>query len=228
MAGLGVGMWGASLAFTDVVRAILLFYLMPVWSITIECIFMGRKLNLRSAAAIAASLFGIVLICRGEVPLEGLGALGDWMALVAGIFWAGGAATLFKAKKPELSLVAISTITGALISGGVGVLILSNTQTEILTLVNGLSALGLGLIYFIPLLCITLWGVTQLPPAMASFVLTFEVVVGVVTSAMFLDQPFGWFEIGGATFIITGAMLEVLSAQRQVQNQAQKQQDIEA
>jgi len=137
------------------------------------------------------------------------------MAFVSGVIWAIGAAILFKAKEPELSLLTTCAITGAIISGGFCLLFLLGGVEGQATLQNGFAALGLGLVYLIPLLCISLWGVSQLPPAMASFVLTFEVVVGVVTSAIFLDQPFGWFEVSGAFFIIMGAMLEVLSAQEE-------------
>ena len=120
---------------------------------------------------------------------------------------------LFKEKQTELSLIAISSIVGALLAGGLCLLLLAGGAEAILTVRSGLVASGLGLFYLIPLLCISLWGVTQLPPAMASFVLTFEVVVGVVTSAIFLDHPFGLFEIGGSLFIVTAALLEVLSTQ---------------
>ena len=93
--GGGISLYASAISFTDVVRTILFFYLSPVWSTAIECLFLGRRWSWRSIAAIAVTGTGLVAVLRGEIPLEGLGAVGDWMAIAAGLSWSIGTSLIF-------------------------------------------------------------------------------------------------------------------------------------
>ena len=76
----------------------------------------------------------------------------------------------------------------------------------------GLGLAALGIFYLVPVVLISMWGAQILNPAAMGFLLTAEIVAGVGSSALFLDQPFGIFEVAGTILIISGAMIEVASA----------------
>lgn len=218
--GLAITLYAASLAFTDVVRAALLFYLAPTWSVLIECSFFGRRFTVRSALAIGLSLLGALAIFRGDVALGGW-SIGDAMAFGSGLAWSMGAAIVFalgagatSARRPA----ALSLWTGgaAAITGAVVVVAAPDSALTIAAADAPratLLALAAGMLYSAPILFVTLWAATKLPPATVSFILTAEIVSGVGSAALFLTEPFGVWEALGAALILAAALIEVATGQ---------------
>src|SRR5699024_4212028 len=111
-----VTLYASSLALTDVLRAILLFYLAPAWGVTIECLFLGRRWSLQSLLALTLSLAGIIIIFRADFSFAAFG-IGDFFALCSGVAWAIGTALIFTAPRPSSRVLALTTCTAALITG---------------------------------------------------------------------------------------------------------------
>lgn len=76
------------------------------------------------------------------------------------------------------------------------------------------AALAAGALYLLPVLAITLWSAQRLPPALLSFLFTLEIVSGVVSGALFLDEPFGLWRLAGGLLIVGVALIEALAALR--------------
>ena len=214
--GAAFSLYGIAITYSDVVRVVLLFYIAPAWSTIIECLFFGRRWSWRSLFGIALSLLGIIVIFRGELPLDGLGALGDWMALFAGLSWSIGSALMFSAKRIDLKVMMLSSFSIAVVISAACLLFLSNesrllptNQIGPLAVTFGLCAL-FAMIYVYPVTYITLWGATLISPATMSFLLTLEVIAAVVSSAIFLNLGFGLIELVGTCLIISAALVEVL------------------
>ena len=81
-------LYSTSIVYTDVVRAILLFYLTPVWGTILGRIFLGDKIN-------TPRIISMILAIIGMLTIFGLGAkfplpqnLGDWLGLCSGFIWA--------------------------------------------------------------------------------------------------------------------------------------------
>ena len=81
-------LYSTSIVYTDVVRAILLFYLTPVWGIILGRIFLGDKIS-------TPRIIAMILAIIGMLTIFGLGAkfplpqnLGDWLGLCSGFMWA--------------------------------------------------------------------------------------------------------------------------------------------
>ena len=72
------------------------------------------------------------------------------------------------------------------------------------------SALLLGL-FTIPMTWLTVWPTTYLTPARVGLLLMSEVVVGLISAALFSGEPFGWREMIGAFCIVAAALSELLS-----------------
>lgn len=212
--GIAFTLYGIALSYTDIVRVVLLFYLAPAWSTLIECLFFGRRFTLRSFLGLCFSFLGIVVIFRGELPIDGLGALGDWLALFAGLAWSVGSALMFMSKQISVPAMSSASFGGAVIVSGIVFLLFETDTTVLLSDQNRVKILLvctlLGFFYLLPVTALTLWGATQIPPAMMSFLLTLEVVSAVGSSALLLGERFGLIELAGTALIIAGAMVEVV------------------
>lgn len=215
--GLAAMLYGAALSFTDVVRAVVIFYLAPAWSTAIECLFMGRRWSLRSAAALGLSLLGVATIFRFDVSLGSL-ATGDIAALISGLAWAIGAALVFSRPGGRPATLALFTTLGLVLAAGA---VLAFGGAAAGRWPGGAEALGAaplalvtGVVYLVPVLLVTLWAAQRLAPAAMSFLLTAEIVSGVVSGALLLAEPFGWPEAVGAGLIILGATAEAVAPPR--------------
>ena len=214
LVGVAVTLYATALTLTEVVRAVLLFYLAPAWSTAIECLFLGRRWTRRSLLALALSSAGVVTIFRADLSASGWG-VGDLLALGSGLAWSSGSALIFTAPPPGIRRLAFVTCLSALCTGGL-VVALNGGDAAALPAAADLAgvaplALASGLLYLAPIILITLWSALVLPPATLSFLLTAEIVSGVASSAVFLDERFGLPEGAGALLVALGAVFEVVS-----------------
>jgi len=218
--GSAFSLYSVAIPYTDIVRVVLLFYLAPAWSTMIECVFMGRRWSLVSIVGLILSFLGIVFIFRGELPLDGLGAVGDWLAVIAGLGWSVGSALIFSNKRAPMASLTFACFLFAFLIALVCAVVLSPAPAF---LSNGQSipwnkvallVFTCGVFYLLPLLVIAIWGAGQLPPATMSFLLTIEVVVAVASSAYFLGLQFGFIELIGTSLILAGAIWEVVTPKK--------------
>lgn len=211
LAGAAVTLYSTALTQTDVARTVLLFYLAPAWSIALECVFAGRRFRLINGLAFLFAFAGIVLIFRGDVSLSGWG-VGDAMALASGMCWAVGAAMIFW--RPGFSVAKLSLaafVSAAALGAGLALLLGQGDPASMLSARTALAALLSGGLYVTPVFLATLWSASRLPPATMSFLLTAEIVTGVGSSAILLDEPFGAPEALGAVFVALAATIEVFA-----------------
>jgi len=218
--GTAFSLYSVAIPYTDIVRVVLLFYLAPAWSTIIECVFMGRRWSLSSLVGLFLSFLGIVFIFRGELPLDGLGAVGDWLAVLAGFGWSVGSALIFSNKRVPMGALTIVCFSFAFLLSLVCAIVLSPAP-EFLAIGKSipwnkvvLLMVACGILYLLPLLIIAVWGAGQLPPATMSFLLTIEVVVAVASSAYFLGLQFGFIELIGTSLILAGAVWEVITPKK--------------
>ena len=213
LVGVAVSTDSTALNYTDVVRAVLLFYLAPVWSKLIEWAVLKMPWHWTSSVALVAALVGAYLVLGGEVSLAAL-SFGDILALVSGVAWAAGASLIFAGGKPSaLSLTVVTLISTVAV-------------TVPFAVMSGWPALGdsgmqavawgavFGAIYVLPIMAMTLWAAQRLAPATITFLLSAEILSGVVSGALLLDEPFGWMQGLGAGLIIVAATSEVLAGLR--------------
>ncbi|MCP1574644.1 DMT family transporter [Herbaspirillum rubrisubalbicans] len=91
--GLATGLtncaFNVAVAYGDVVRVVLLFYLMPVWTVILARLVLHEAITPRSLARVALGLAGAFIVLyqpRLGIPLPR--SLPDWMALAAGLLFA--------------------------------------------------------------------------------------------------------------------------------------------
>ncbi len=208
-AGVAATLYSTAIVYTDVSRAVLLFYLLPAWSKLIEWLLWKQPWRWTSTLAIAAALTGAYLVLGGEIVGGALNA-GDFMAIGSGLAWGIGAAMIFSGgRAPVFPVTWVMVISAAVVAAGIA---LFEPTPTIATRVVPVS-FGIAIIYILPLLALSLWSAQRLAPVVFSFLLTGELLSGVISSAIFLDEPFGWMQVAGAALIVLAAVSEIFSRQ---------------
>ena len=211
--GAAFSLFTTSLVYTDVVRSILLFYLTPIWGTLLGLVFLGERVTLGRLMGLAAGLAGLFVVLGGSGQAPWPRNVGDWLALCSGVTWAFGTLGLYQTKD--------TTVTGQIGAFLVGALLISaitlginpeGTAVSVARLASWpvLPLAVLSAIYILPMIFLTIWPATMLTPARVGLLLMSEVVVGLISAALFAGEPFGAREAFGALLIVSAALIEVL------------------
>ena len=219
--GMAVALYGAALSLTDVARAVLLFYLAPAWSTLIEVTFLRERWHWRRLPPLILSFTGMIIVFRGNIAFDN-GGFGDLAALASGITWSAGAALVFSANNKESDedkAMVFSLAFAVMLAAVVTSIILLPLDWQGWPAFGGgdvglavLLALGAGVVYLAPIIGVTLWGAKRLLPATISFLLAAEILSGITSSALFLDEAFGSWEFTGTAMIIVSVITHITVA----------------
>ena len=212
LSGTAIALYILSFLFTTVAKALLLFYLTPVWSTLTGRFLLGEVITRARALALVLGLGGLWIILGGEGALPVPRNVGDWMALASGIIWAYAAVRLNQSDARPTEWLNVFMIGGLLVS--VGCLVL---RPEISTppSLAGLNATAVWVLIAIaivslPINLIILWGANRLNPGRVGLLLMAEVVVGLAAAAVITDEPYGVREASGTVLILGAALVDIL------------------
>lgn len=114
--------WAVSIG--DVVRVVLLFYLMPLWAVLLARVLLQEAMTLRALLRVALGLAGAVIVLW---PTEGVSALGASFSLADGLAIVGGFSFALnnimvrrEQQRSEAARAAAMFIGGAVVSVVVG------------------------------------------------------------------------------------------------------------
>jgi drug/metabolite transporter (DMT)-like permease len=107
----------------DVVRVVLLFYMMPAWSALLAWPLLGERLGLGGALRVALALAGVmVVLMTPQTPWPWPEGRADWLALVGGFSFALTNILLRRLSyTPEAGRMLAMFGGGALLAGGVAI-----------------------------------------------------------------------------------------------------------
>lgn len=215
--GVAYAFYTASLTTTAVARAVLLFYIAPLWGTLLEMFVLRAPLTARRAAALCLGAAGLIAILGIGLDLRFDVNLGDVLALLSGILWSIGLLFVFRRTGPVVAAQSAALALGALAGAAAMVLLLEQAPAPTLdTLVNvwpWLLVTGLG--FVLPLWVLSLWAGRSLSPARATLIFMAEVCVGVGSAALWADQAFGMREIIGTALVLAAAAVEFGGADQQ-------------
>jgi drug/metabolite transporter (DMT)-like permease len=217
LAGSAFSLYIASLNLTDVVRAILLFYMSPLWSTLLGIVILKERLTVNRVIGLLLAFCGlyIVLIAENGLPIPR--NTGDWFALISGLCWSIASVKLFQdGAQMMIEKVTVFVVFALLMS-----LLLVVWQQGNLEGMPQLSSLDKAWYWILiialsmlPITYLTIWPATVLSPGRVGMLLMVEVIVGVVSAAILTDEQFGVRELAGTVLIISAGVVEVLRQQR--------------
>ena len=208
-------LYSIAIALTEVVTAILLFYLSPVWATVLGRFVLAERLTGARLAALGLGLGGLWVVLGGESGVPVPGNTGDWFALTAGIAWALGTIRVHQ----DAAAPPVAHVTSLFVGGTAATVLVSllpivdpgplpAPEAGPVAIVVAVAALSVASAVGI------LWGVRLVSPGRAGLLLMMEVVTGLATAAAFAGEPFGVAQVAGSMLIVAAALVEVLPAPR--------------
>ena len=210
--GAAFSLYTTSLVYTDVVRSILLFYLTPIWGTLLGLAFLGERLQARRVVGLICGIGGLFTVLGGDQGIPWPRNAGDWLALISGVAWALGSLGLYRAQGIPIPGQVFAFVSGALIIAGLGIVLeqqLGQSAPTQQIIKATVPYAVLSAVFVLPMLFLTIWPATLLSPARVGLLLMSEVVVGLFSAALLLEEPFGWRETLGSVLIVSAAVLEL-------------------
>ena len=217
LAGFAFSLYIASLNLTDVVRAILLFYMSPLWSTLLGVLVLKERLSANRVIALLLAFCGLYVVLVIESGLPVPRNIGDWFALLSGLCWSVATVKLFQDGAVYLIEKVTMFVFFALL---LSLLLLIWHQGDLggapslSSLASGWYWVALVALLMLPITWLTIWPATVLSPGRVGMLLMVEVIVGVGSAAMLADETFGMREMIGACLIISAGIVEVARQQK--------------
>ena len=213
-----------AMIFGDVVRAMLLFFLIPAWGVIMGRIFLHEPLTPTRIVAVILALGGAVAILGPDIQTSAPPAQGqfftlfgfslpDWAALIAGLTLAG-ANVLFRHMQGEPMLVKLSIMQIGAVLFALGALVFFPEPVAAITLGGVVHSLLYGATLLLGAMFATQYAVERLPAGRSSILMTLELLVGSLTAIWIgHESPSLLVWLGGA-MILSAALLEATSQQK--------------
>jgi drug/metabolite transporter (DMT)-like permease len=214
--GLAMGatqvLYSLSLLKTEVVDAIVLFYLNPIWAMLLARIFLGERLTPLRWMAIAMAFVGMATVLGTGATLPIPKNSGDWLAVAAGMGWAASIILLkFNQDARPIDLTLQNCIGTAIL------------LVPLVWLMDPGAAPAAGIVaaqlwWLIPFIILvfmtgvysSMWAVPLLPPAIVGLLYMTEISSGAISAALLSGERLGWREAIGIALITLAGALESL------------------
>jgi probable blue pigment (indigoidine) exporter len=204
-----VAFMGLALVWLDAREAAVLAISVPVWVALLAWPVLGERLSPVRAVALLVALGGIFVLIGGNSIDAGIEKLPGLLMALAGAICVGFGTVLtkhFPLKMPPTSLAAWQLGIGCLPIAIAG-LLFEQPQFGALSAVGWASMIYMTLIQFC--LCYVCWfaALERLPAATASIGTLLVPVVGVLSAAAILHEPFGLREVIALAVALGGVAL---------------------
>ena len=193
--GGGIACYANSFLLTDVVRALILFYITPVWTTIFEIVFLRQIPRFYRYITLVLALSGVWIVFgqEGVIPLPQNS--GDWIALLGGILIAASAVRM-EIKKPEGIYPILFSF---FFYGGLFTLIQSYFLSDYLGDAPSIESwvammpwlILIAILFHIPTNIVILGAPSRIGAGIFSIIILFEIVVGTFSAAVLTDELIG-------------------------------------
>ena len=185
-AGLTNASFNGAVAFGDVVRVILLFYLMPIWAVILARLVLHEAVTPRALMRIALGLSGaMVVLYQPAIGLPLPHSLSDWVALFGGFTFALNNVMLRRLNGVSDVARAIAMLSGgALLSAALGILFAGLGMMLWPTALSMALAPTLALwsvLFLVAVVCLQ-YGASRLPANITALVMLSEILFASISA----------------------------------------------
>ena len=201
--------WGVSTG--EVVRVVLLFYLMPLWAVGLAWWLLGERITGLALVRVGLALGGALLVLR---PVEGgwpaFQGLADWLGLLGGMGFALTNVVLRRQAAQPTSARALAMFLGGITLPALMGSVLA-TQGVIppwppLQVIWLLPALALGTLFFVGNLALQ-YGASRLPVHITSVVMLTEVMFAAGSAVWLGGEVLRPTVLAGGALILLAALM---------------------
>jgi len=208
--------WGVAMG--DVVRVVLLFYLMPLWAVLLARLILGERLTRLALLRIALALGGAVAVLApadGGFPLPS--SLADWLGVLGGFTFALNNVMLRReaARSPHARALAMFS-GGVLVAGSAAAVMASQGLIAAPGLPGWLWAVpaaGMALLFFLSNLALQ-YGASRLPANVTAIVMLVEVPAAAISALWLGGGSLDLRTALGGACILAAALLAALERRR--------------
>ncbi|MFT4725692.1 MAG: drug/metabolite transporter (DMT)-like permease [Granulosicoccus sp.] len=208
--------------YTDVIRAIFLFYLLPLWTTLSARLLYGEPIRRAQLAVIAAALVGVWLLLGGGFSFPVPNNVGDWCAIAAGFCW-GFSLSLLRSKedtRPFASTTA--TLFSGIILSSASALILQywlsvgmHSNPEPVSLIKTIPvAVAFGAALIFPSMLSQIWGARRIPAPTAALLTMTEILVATGSAGLLIGTDLPPISLLGGMIIITAVCIDLAVKRR--------------
>ncbi|HYR25044.1 MAG TPA: DMT family transporter [Aquabacterium sp.] len=201
--------WGVSTG--EVVRVVLLFYLMPLWAVGLAWWLLGERITPSAVVRVGLALCGALLVLR---PADGgwprFTGLPDWLGLLGGMGFALTNVLLRRQADTASSARALSMfVGGVLLPGALGLVLVPQGVIPPWPAVQAgwlPGALALGLLFFASNLAMQ-YGASRVPVHITSVVMLTEVVFATASAVWLGGETLPTQVWLGGSLILVAALM---------------------
>lgn len=199
--------FAVAMVYGDVIRVMVLFYLLPAWGVLGGKIFLNETIDRTRWIAVLMALTGAFLVLGGFHLFESPPSWVDLIALISGFALSmNNIAFRASAHLPVMSKVAMQFLGTLALAA---LLMIFQVQTfPTITNENLLLVIAFGLIWLLAATMATQWAVTKLEVSRASILIILELVTAVLSAMWIGNEHLNMLETFGGLLIIIAALLE--------------------
>lgn len=201
-----------ALIYGEVVRVMVLFYLVPVWGVLGGRLFLGERIDWIRGLGVVLALSGAFVILGGFKVLTGRISWTDLLAVTCGMAFAGNN-LVFRARQapPVSSKVAAMLLGTALLALPLALLIREPWPQVAPSSWGWVAAYGIA--WMLVATAATQWAVTHMEAGRASTLIILELVTAVVSATLIGGERMGPGEWFGSVLVVAAALLEAWRAE---------------
>jgi drug/metabolite transporter (DMT)-like permease len=199
--------WHWAIGLTSVANSTLLVNLAPVFVALGGRLLFGERFAPTFLVGLAVALAGAVVLVGGDFDLGDRQLLGDALALVAALFYAGYILAVSRLRS-TLSTAAVMTY-GGLVTYAVllPVALISGEDLIATTLYGWLMLAGIALVSQVGGQSMITYALADLPAAFSSVALLLQPVAAALLAWAILDEGLGWWQAVGGAVVLAGIVL---------------------
>jgi drug/metabolite transporter (DMT)-like permease len=213
-AGMTNVFFNAALVMGDVVRAVLLFYLMPVWVVVLARTLLGERLSGAAFARMGLALAGAALVLsKGEWIAPIPRSLADWLAVGGGFMFGLNNVLLRKFSDTSDEARAFAIFVGGAVLPPIAIGLLAALGTPTPTPIFAPQVM-LGIAAFSVAVLIANLALQYAAPRLAantlSIIMISEVLFASVSSVLLGEATLTPYTLIGGTLIVSASLLAVV------------------
>jgi drug/metabolite transporter (DMT)-like permease len=212
-AGVTNGAFNWGMAIGDVVRVILLFYLMPVWAVLFARLLLKEPITRLAVLRVVLALAGAGLVLKpesGGFPVPS--GLADWLGLIGGVAFALNNVMIRReANRPGDGRALAMFIGGLIIPGLVAAGLSASTAIDLPSSFHGYPLfllIGLGIALLTANFGLQ-YGAAKLPANITAVIMLVEVVFAALSAVVINGAVLTAGMIAGGALIVTASALAV-------------------
>lgn len=215
--GLSCVLYFCGVILSDVIRVILLFYLLPVWTTIAARLLSGVPLSPARIGIILLALCGVWLLLGGDQGLPIPRNIGDWCGLGAGMFWGLSLALLGSHAATSASvssfialfLAGIVSLLAALLFGSLGGAALPDVDSPGSGGHIVIVTLSFGFLILFPAMFGQIWGARRVPAPTAALLTMTELIVATVSAWLLIGTDMGPMALLGGALVVLSVLLDI-------------------